>query len=80
METETRMESRYRECLTALEKRGQEHVLRWWNQLDAPQREQLLGEVESIAWDLLDTLIPSHVLAKPELFEGSETFATRRKS
>ena len=60
------LESRYQECLKTLRERGQEHVLRWWGELGPDKQEQLLADVESIPWDVLDPLIPSLVLKRPE--------------
>ncbi|MBU0719337.1 MAG: UDPGP type 1 family protein [Planctomycetes bacterium] len=59
------LDSRYRRVLAELKPRHQEHVLRWWNELTPPQRNQLLGEIEEIPWNILDPLIPQLVLARP---------------
>ena len=56
---------RYQNCLTTLRPRGQDHVLRSWNALDPVERKRLLNDLESIPWDVLDKLIPTHVLAEP---------------
>jgi len=47
--------------------RGQDHVLRWWDDLDATSREHLLSEIESIPWSHLDPLIETHVRNKPSV-------------
>ncbi len=60
------IDARYEKCLAALEPRGQAHVLRWWDELSAADREQLVTELESIPWDVLDPIISTHVLAKPQ--------------
>lgn len=57
------MQQRYEDALAASTMRGQEHVLRWWDELQPTQREQLLADAESIPWDVLDNAIPSHVMA-----------------
>lgn len=49
-----------------LEPRKQEHILRWWGELGPAEREQLLSDIESIPWDILDGVIRSHVLKRPE--------------
>ena len=56
---------RYPRCLDELRSRGQQHLLQWWDELTENQRERLLLEIESIPWDVLDSLVPSHVLSKP---------------
>jgi len=58
-------DKRYQNCLTIFRARGQDHVLRWWDGLASGERERLLDDLESIPWDVLDKLIPSHVLSKP---------------
>ena len=60
------IESRYNRCLEQLAARGQDHVLRWWDDLDAAQREHLLGEIDSIPWSHLDPLIETHVRNVPQ--------------
>jgi len=45
--------------------RNQEHVLQWWPELDSTQRQQLLDDIESVPWDLVDQLVESHVRRKP---------------
>ena len=61
------LESRHRACLEMLRERGQEHVLRWWPVLTPAQREQLLCDIESIPWKILDGVIGSHVVRRPDL-------------
>ncbi len=60
------IESRYRRCTEQLAARGQDHVLRWWDDLGASQREHLLGEIDSIPWSHLDPLIETHVRNRPQ--------------
>lgn len=36
---------------------GQEHLLRWWDELDAAGRGRLLGELEAFNLDLMDDLV-----------------------
>lgn len=59
------LDSRYQSCRATLTGRGQQHVLRWWDELEADQGEHLLADIESIPWDVVDPLIPSHVLQRP---------------
>jgi len=59
------IESRYKRCLADLQSRGQAHVLRWWDELDAAERVHLLSELECIPWTGLDPLVESHALRKP---------------
>ncbi len=58
-------QQRYQRCLQALESRGQQHVLRWWDDLEPAQREHLLSDIEALPWDVVDALMPTHVLGKP---------------
>ncbi len=66
MSNSASIESRYQACLAKLRKRGQEHVLRWWDDLGPADREHLLTDIESIPWEILDRLIRSHVLIRPD--------------
>ncbi len=60
------VEFRYRKCAEQLASRGQDHVLRWWDDLGAPQREHLLSEIDSIPWSHLDPLVETHVCNRPQ--------------
>jgi len=66
MSTTTKTETRYENARETLATRGQTHVLRWWQELDDDRRTQLLDDIESIPWSLLDPVIPTHVLAAPK--------------
>ncbi len=57
--------SRFERCDADLKTRGQGHVLRWWDDLSRGEREHLLADIESIPWEILDGLIESHVLRRP---------------
>jgi len=48
-----------------LSQRGQLHALRWWDERSATQRGELLADLESIPWHLLDPLIATHVRHRP---------------
>lgn len=58
-------EVRHRRCASALARHGQQHVLRWWDDLPPEERQRLLSDVESIPWDRVAPLIESHVRNKP---------------
>ena len=44
---------------------GQEHLLRWMDELDPHRQRHLLDEIESVPWDTLASLIQTRVLTKP---------------
>ena len=48
-----------------LDQHGQGHVLHFVDQLDDPQRLQLIDQIEGIDWPEVARLIDSHVLNKP---------------
>jgi UDP-N-acetylglucosamine/UDP-N-acetylgalactosamine diphosphorylase len=50
----------------ALEAVGQGHVLHFFDKLDGPQRDELLGQIESIDWPEVARLIESHVKKQPK--------------
>ena len=47
------------------EKHGQEHLFNWWPELNASQKEQLLRQIASIDFPLLDTLVNELVINNP---------------
>jgi hypothetical protein len=49
------------------EAHGQEHVFRFWKDLDTVGREQLITQLEALDWERLDDWIEAYVLASPEL-------------
>ena len=51
---------------------GQGHVLHYWDELDEPGRERLLGQIESIDWPEVARLVESHVLSKPDVHLPAE--------
>lgn len=65
MNTKGDIASRYERCRAELAQRNQTHVLRWWDELAEAERSQLLADIESIPWGVVDRLMPTHVLAKP---------------
>ncbi|HEO71992.1 MAG TPA: UDPGP type 1 family protein [Candidatus Hydrogenedentes bacterium] len=48
-----------------LAEHGQEHVLRFWDQLDSVEQEALSGQIESIDFGLMERLIDALVLRDP---------------
>ena len=66
------LKTRYVSCLRTLEARQQTHVLRWWDDLPPEQSNELLAQLESIPWELLDGVIPTHVLREPQQAVPSE--------
>ena len=49
-----------------LDDAGQSHVLRFLDQLEPQQQEQLLAQIEEIDWPEVSRLIESHVKVRPE--------------
>ena len=47
-----------------LAQHGQEHLLRWWDDLDATARSRLIAEIEGIDLDLIDDLVRRLVRAE----------------
>lgn len=45
---------------------GQQHVLAYFDELDAEEKSTLLGQIESIDWPEVARLVQSHVMRKPE--------------
>ena len=46
----------------ALATHGQDHLLRWWDELDQIQQATLLKQIESIPWDVIDPLMEAGLL------------------
>lgn len=59
------LDSRLERARSNLMSRGQTHVLRWWDELDTSQREQLLSDIESIPWPTIDAVFDSLILRAP---------------
>jgi UDP-N-acetylglucosamine/UDP-N-acetylgalactosamine diphosphorylase len=53
------------DLLERLERHGQAHLLRWWNELSQDSRAHLAAEITAIDFDRLDRLIADLVLASP---------------
>jgi UDP-N-acetylglucosamine/UDP-N-acetylgalactosamine diphosphorylase len=56
----------YNELYETLSKHNQEHILRFWNELNVVQQDKLSGQIKNINWDQLDELIKNYVIKKPE--------------
>jgi len=54
------------ETRQTLEAWGQAHLLRFWPELNAGQREALLDDLNRVDFEQVGCLIPTHVLAAPE--------------
>src|SRR5688500_16655829 len=50
-----------------LEAHGQEHLPRFWDELQAAQRAELLQQIEEIQFEALDELIEKYVRKRPAL-------------
>ena len=50
--------------VSRLARHGQEHLLKWWDELDADDRAGLVSEIEGIDFEGLDTLIATLVHAE----------------
>lgn len=61
MQTDSQTHERYRSCLDALRRYGQEHLVRWWEELASEERERLLGDIESIPWSVLNPHLKEEV-------------------
>jgi len=66
------LNTRLRQCRSELMRRGQEHVLHWWDELREPERRRLLADIEAVPWSVVDALIPTHVLRQPARSEPSD--------
>lgn len=53
------------ELKTKLSRYGQEHLLRFWPELNAASQRQLQGQLEEIDWEGLQKLIADYVLETP---------------
>lgn len=63
---ESGLNQRYQRATETLTPYNQQHVLRFWDQLDPSARQRLLDQIEGLNLALIESLIPTHVLAKPE--------------
>ncbi len=65
MSSSMSISERLQSCRRALLDRNQQHVLRFWDELDKTRRTALLDDIESIPWSVVDPLIATHVLSAP---------------
>ena len=56
----------YKEIYEKLKSYGQEHLLKFWNELPEKQKKILINQLNSIDWKNVDKLIKSHVLRTPD--------------
>lgn len=61
------VDKRYSDAMRMLEQYGQDHLLAFYQQLDASVRAVLLDQIEQQDWPQLAELIDSHVTGKPDL-------------
>lgn len=59
----------YSEAKSLLEEKGQEHLLRFWDELSDESREKLLSQIENIDWSIFDQLREKDALEKRGKFE-----------
>ena len=55
----------YQELFNKLKPHGQEHLLRFWNELDECGKKNLAAQLDEIDWDEMDSLIRDYVINKP---------------
>ena len=61
----------YAEVFAAAKAAGQEHIFRWWDDLDERGRRKLLYQARSIDFDLVSELIAKYLHAIPKPFSGT---------
>jgi UDP-N-acetylglucosamine/UDP-N-acetylgalactosamine diphosphorylase len=59
------MSKRLEEVKAALEQNGQEHVLRFWSDLDEAGRKHLLDQLEAVDFSLMNRLVEQWVRSEP---------------
>jgi len=60
----------YEQCLEVVRAAGQEHVFRWWDELDERGRRKLLHQVRSVDFAELSSLMSRYLGRVPEKFAG----------
>ena len=60
------MDKRYRELEELLAPCGQEHLLRFWTELDDEQKARLEGQIRSFDWEKISSWIETYALQKPD--------------
>ena len=66
MTTTASITEQFSDAKRTLDQAGQSHVLRYFDELDAAGKSQLLAQIQSVDWPELSRLVESHVKAKPE--------------
>ena len=56
----------YKALFEMLQAHGQEHLLKYWDELSVEQQSNLAGEIEDINFDEIDKLIKEYVITKPQ--------------
>jgi UDP-N-acetylglucosamine/UDP-N-acetylgalactosamine diphosphorylase len=56
----------YQELHDKLSKYGQQHLLKFWNELDSSRQENLAGQLNGIDWENLTAQIKRYVLKQPD--------------
>ena len=52
---------KYKKALGVLTKHNQQHLLKFWDELDSSSKENLLGQIEQIDFESLDSKIKQYV-------------------
>ncbi len=60
-------DERYRQYADQLHQLSQDHLLKFWDQLDEDQRSQLLDDLDLINFERCQSLIESHVRQRPQM-------------
>lgn len=77
MMSNTSLALRWECCCSALVERGLDSALRWWENLDNDSKDRLLKDIESTPWMVIDDLLSTHVLNKPEFMAVSNLSPAR---
>jgi UDP-N-acetylglucosamine/UDP-N-acetylgalactosamine diphosphorylase len=67
MATQSSLKERYEQVCRVLKEANQEHLLRWFDELDHTRQAHLLDELESLPWQTLAMLVKTHVLGQPHV-------------
>ena len=46
--------------LERLRRHNQEHLLRWWDELNADEQQSLVRQIEAVDFDLIEQLLDEH--------------------
>ena len=64
--SKSELDNNYTQIKKNLKKHNQKQVLRFWEGLSELKQKQLLGQVANLDFELLNELVKTHVLAKPD--------------